>query len=72
MAELIRHLTSLYKTNEHSDTYFISFAYYDRDNYGSLRWTGDSESGEFTIEELYEFIKPRLTKESIYIKIERR
>jgi len=63
---VIRRLTSLYETpTKHSNRYFASFAYYERGNDGNLQWTGESESCEFTVAELYEFLKPKLKKESM-------
>jgi hypothetical protein len=60
---LIRRLTSLYQTSDHSGLWYVSFAYYKRDEFGHLEWTGESESCTLTTDELYDLIKPKLVKE---------
>jgi len=42
--KLIRRLTSLYQTSDHSGLWYMSFAYYTKDQFGRLEWTGESES----------------------------
>jgi len=48
--------------------YRISFAYYQRDKFGNLQWTGDSERCELTEGELYEMLKPKLNTEHTEVK----
>lgn len=56
----IRKLISLHPRD---GKWFISFSYYI-DNYnGNIKYTGESESGYLSEEELYELLKPKLRKE---------
>ena len=64
----IRKLTSLYETRKGSDVWYVDFAYYEKDEYGHLEWTGDSETCELTEDELYEMVKPKLKAEKTVLK----
>jgi hypothetical protein len=67
---MIRKLTSLAKGFYNAGKWYVSFAYYEKDKFDCLRWTGDSESCELTEDELYEIVKPRLRKE--HTEVQRR
>ena len=65
---MIRRLTTLAEGFFNPGKWYISFGYYKRDKFDHLEWTGDSESCEFTEDELYELVKPRLKAEHTEIK----
>jgi len=65
---MIRKLVTLAEGFYNAGKWYISFAYYNRDEFGRLEWTGDSESCEFTEDELYELVKPRLKSEKTVLK----
>jgi len=64
---MIRKLTSLHTAIDPNKRY-ISFAYYEPDQFGCLQWTGDSESCELTEDELYDLVKPKLKSEHTEIR----
>lgn len=64
----IRKLVTLANGFYNVGKWFVDFAYYNKDEFGHLEWTGDSESCEFTEDELYELVKPKLKKEHEEIK----
>lgn len=57
-----RIVTSLFEEPKNSGKYYIRFSYYERDEWGRLQFTGDSEDCYFTEDELYDFVKPKLVK----------
>lgn len=63
-----RRLTSLYENPKNSNNWYVDFAYYERDEWGGLRWTGDSEDCTFTEDELYELLYPRMEKHHTKIR----
>lgn len=65
---MIRKLTTLTYPSQWDkrQLYRIRFDYYDKDEFGGLKWTGDSESCELTEDELYELVKPMLKVEHPY------
>lgn len=65
---MIRKLTTLAEGFYHSGKWYISFAYYERDGFDHLEWTGDSENCELTEDELYELVKPKLKTEHTEIR----
>lgn len=60
---LTRRLTTLSEGVYHPGKWYISFAYYEKDEFGRLEWTGDSENCELTEDELYELVKLKLKTE---------
>lgn len=65
---MIRKLTTLAEGFYNPGKWYVSFAYYQQDEFGRLEWTGDSEVCEFTEDELYEMIKPKLKAEHTKLK----
>ena len=63
----IRKLISLYqdKYGSHPDQWYISFAYYQNDQYsGRLKFNGTHEEAHVSEEKLYQLLKPALKKET--------
>lgn len=65
---MIRKLVTLSNGYYHPGKWYVSFAYYNRDEFGRLEWTGDSENCEFTEDELYELVKLRLKAEKTVLR----
>ena len=70
--EMIRKLTTFTCSSQWDKPplYRVSFAYYEKDRFGYLQWTGDSEHCELTEDELYEILKPKLNTEHTEVKRE--
>lgn len=65
----IRKLITLSEGFYNKGKWYISFAYYDdKDEFGRLEWTGDSENCELTEDELYDLVKPRLKREKTELR----
>lgn len=58
---IIRKLVSLRQNpNIYPRKWYINFGYYEEDDTGRLRRTGDHEDCHFNEDELYEMVKPKL------------
>lgn len=58
-----RRLVTLAEGFYHPGKWYVSFGYYDMDEFGHLKYAGQSENCELTEDELYDLLKPKLRKE---------